>query len=242
MKVREYLHKASLPSEHETPSEAEVQRLTLTGQYVTQHALAVRAEAWNLYIQHFGTALNKTIKSVLFYHRGYGQEFESELLQNGLVQPFLTLLRKANVLEIKCLDAWLFSAARQATRKNLFLLRKDQKLEPLAIPGTEEDKGMGPELPSTQEGVPFDENAMITRLYNQQRSEALNQALDMLSPAERTLIEQYFEQDRTLKEIGEVLVLHESTVLYRIRKVLQKLRQLLKTHKPETASHDKKKP
>lgn len=147
MKVREYLHKTTHPSDHETPSEAERQRLTLTCQYVTQHALTVRAEAWNLYIQHFGTALNKTIKSVLYHHRCYAQEFESELLQNGLVQPFLTLLRKSNVLEVKILDAWLFSAARQATRKNLFLLRKDQTLVPLPIPGTEEDKGMGPELP-----------------------------------------------------------------------------------------------
>lgn len=96
-------------------------------------------------------------------------------------------------------------------------LRKKQ----LLLPGFEVTGEDAPHLPVAE---PVATEEADTSLFQKQRQEMVQQAMDKLSPIHRTLISLYHQEDMSYQEIGAITGLPEGTVksyLFRARKALR---------------------
>ena len=119
-------------------------------------------------------------------------------------------------------EAWLFTLARNLAIDHLRRIRPESLDQPAADTAGE----------SAAARLPSHERPAIEGILARERAGRLGAALEMLPMVQREVLTLRFEEEMKLEEIAEVLDAPLSTVKTRLRRALERLREMLETQYP----------
>lgn len=152
----------------------------------------------------------------------FTDEEAEDLLQTIFIKVWKQVHRFDS--EQSSFKTWIFTVARNSIYDELRKKKRMVSLSSLDV--TDDEGGYGEHEDQTKD--------IVTILEHEVTHTRLLDALESLSPQEKTIVLLHFEEDMTFKEIGDIFSTSSNTVKSKYRRALLKLRDILQDMHPNT--------
>lgn len=169
---------------------------------IIRRVLEGDTDAFGMLVDHYGSMVFKVV-----YRITDNREASEDLCQEAFIRAFRQLSQfKGDA----AFSSWLYRIAWNLSMDHLDKARKQTWVDINELTETHNRS-----LPATE---PFD------TMDTAERRRALTREIERLAPPDRLLIELYYQEEKTVKEISWIMGLGESNVKIRLHRIRKKLK------------------
>ena len=169
---------------------------------IIRRVLEGDTDAFGMLVDHYGSMVFQVV-----YRITDNREASEDLCQEAFIRAFRQLSQfKGDA----AFSSWLYRIAWNLSMDHLDKARKQTWVDINELTETHNRS-----LPATE---PFD------TMDTAERRRALTREIERLAPPDRLLIELYYQEEKTVKEISWIMGLGESNVKIRLHRVRKKLK------------------
>ena len=169
---------------------------------IIRRVLEGDTDAFGLLVDHYGSMVFQVV-----YRITDNREASEDLCQEAFIRAFRQLSQfKGDA----AFSSWLYRIAWNLSMDHLDKARKQTWVDINELTETHNRS-----LPATE---PFD------TMDTAERRRALTREIERLAPPDRLLIELYYQEEKTVKEISWIMGLGESNVKIRLHRIRKKLK------------------